>query len=189
MQRLFYVLQKKISCGRLLPRQRFIACMNDEIPSLPFDVNQVEDSVGYLLARARTMLSRGVDESLRSLDITHSQGSVFMMLSIGKCNTAADLSRDLFIDSAAMKRTLDKLESRGFIQRITDPNDKRLNKLELTAAGSALAQQLPAIYKEVLDIGFTGFTNEEIGFLKCLLRKLLANRGLLESRQYRCYDN
>ncbi|MFZ6847405.1 MarR family winged helix-turn-helix transcriptional regulator [Undibacterium sp. RuRC25W] len=156
--------------------------MNVDIPPLPFDVTQVEDSVGYLLARSRTMISRGVDESLRSLDITHSQGSVFMMLSIGKCNTAAELSRDLYIDSAAMKRTLDKLESKGFIERITDPSDKRLNKLELTMKGKALAQKLPAIYREVLDIGFTGFTQEEIGFLKCLLRKLLANRGLLETR-------
>jgi len=156
--------------------------MNDEIPSLQFDPAQVEDSVGYLLARARTMISRGVDESLRSLDITHSQGSVFLMLFMGKCNTAAELSRDLFIDSAAMKRTLDKMESKGFIERIPDPNDKRLFKLELTEDGKNVAQKLPPIYQEVLDLGFTGFTHEEIGFLKCLLRKLLANRPLLETR-------
>jgi len=156
--------------------------MNDEISSLQFDPAQVEDSVGYLLARARTMISKGVDESLRTLDITHSQGSVFLMLFMGKCNTAAELSRDLFIDSAAMKRTLDKLESKGLIKRVADPDDKRLFKLELTTEGNSLAQKLPPIYKEVLDLGFTGFTQEEIGFLKCLLRKLLANRPLLETR-------
>ena len=165
-----------------MPRQRFIAIMNHEIPSVQFDATKIEDSVGYLLARARTMLSQCIDESLHSFGITHSQGSVFMMLSIGKCATAAELSRELFIDSAAMKRTLDKLEAKGFIRRITDPSDKRLNKLDLTAEGNALAQKLPAIYKSVLDVGFTGFSQEEIGFLKCLLRKLLANRGLLETR-------
>lgn len=146
------------------------------------DPTIIEDSVGYLLARARTMLSRSIDESLHKLDITHAQGSVFMMLSIGKCNTAAELARDLFIDSAAMKRTLDKLEAKGFVERIPDAKDKRLYQLKLTAAGKALAQQLPPIYAAVIDLGFTGFSPEEIGFLKCLLRKLLANRPLLESK-------
>lgn len=155
--------------------------MTDEKSSLQFDVSHVEDSVGYLIARTRTMLSRAADGALRSRGITHSQASVFLMLGLGKCHTAADLSRDLFIDSAAMKRTLDKLESKGFLLRTQDPADKRLFKLELTASGKEMAAQLPPIYKEVLNIGFTGFSEEELGFLKCLLRKALANRPLLES--------
>ncbi|MCH8619570.1 MarR family transcriptional regulator [Undibacterium sp. TS12] len=142
---------------------------------------QVEDSVGYLIARARSMLSRAIEEALRELDITHAQGGVFLMLSIGQCNTAADLARDMFIDSAAMKRTLDKLEAKGFIRRYTDASDKRLFKLALTESGKAMAARLPPIYASVLDIGFTGFAPEEIQFLKYLLRKLLANRSLLET--------
>lgn len=146
------------------------------------DNYQLDESVGYLLARAKTMLSRGVDDELIELGITHAQGSVFIMLSMGKCSTAAELSRELFIDSAAMKRTLDRMEGKGFLRRISDPHDKRLFKLELTDAGKELAAHLPAIFTKVLNIGFTGFTAEEIGFLKSLLRKLLANRPLLENK-------
>ncbi len=158
-----------------------VASMNPENQNSEFFAHQVEESVGYLLARSRTMLSRAIDESLRRLDITHAQGSVFMMLSMGSCHTAADLARELFIDSAAMKRTLDKLESKGYVQRIVDENDKRLFKLALTSSGKQLAAQLPAVYSEVLDVGFTGFAPEEISFLKYLLRKLLANRSTLEA--------
>jgi len=156
--------------------------MSNSSPSFVFDNYQVEDSVGYLLARAKTMLSKSIDESLSQLGITHAQGSVFMMLALGKCNTAADLARDLFIDSAAMKRMLDRLEAKGLLERIPDVNDRRLFKLELTDAGKELVQKLPAIYSDVLLVGFTGFSAEEIGFLKSLLRKLLANRHLLESK-------
>lgn len=156
--------------------------MSNSSPPFVFNNYQVEDSVGYLLSRAKTMLSKSIGESLNALDITHAQGSVFMMLAMGKCSTAAELARDLFIDSAAMKRMLDRLEAKGFLARVADPNDKRLFKLELTDAGKALALQLPAIYAEVLSLGFTGFSAEEIGFLKSLLRKLLANRPLLESK-------
>lgn len=156
--------------------------MSNSPSPFTFDNYQVEDSVGYLLARSKTMLSKSIDESLTKLGITHAQGSVFMMLAMGKCNTAADLARDLFIDSAAMKRMLDRLEAKGLLTRVTDMNDKRLFKLELTDAGKELVQKLPAIYSDVINIGFTGFSAEEIGFLKSLLRKLLANRPLLESK-------
>lgn len=150
-------------------------------PTPQFDLAQVEDSVGYLLGRSKTMITRAVDEALREFDIGHSQGSVFLLLMVGKCDTAAGLARDLFIDSAAMKRTLDKMAARGFLERIPDPQDRRLFKLRLTASGLELAQQLPAIYRRVLETSFSGFTQEEIGFLKCLLRKLLMNKGLLEA--------
>ncbi|MFZ6873158.1 MarR family winged helix-turn-helix transcriptional regulator [Undibacterium sp. Di27W] len=151
--------------------------------------NQVEESVGYLIARARTMLSRAIEEALSDLDVTHAQGGVFLLLAMGRCNTAADLAREMFIDSAAMKRTLDKLEVKGYIRRFADENDKRLYKLELTETGKAMAARLPPIYAEVLDHGFTGFATEEIQFLKYLLRKLLANRPLLEARENRCKGN
>ncbi|MFZ6772493.1 MarR family winged helix-turn-helix transcriptional regulator [Undibacterium sp. SXout7W] len=157
--------------------------MNTENDVIKFDAAQAEDSVGYLIARARTMLSRAVDESLRDLDITHAQSSVFVMLAMKRCTTAADLSRELLIDSAAMKRTLDKLEKKRLIQRVVNEKDKRLYRLELTEAGKELSAKLPPVYREVLNIGFTGFTEEEIGFLKSLLRKLLANRPLLESKK------
>ncbi|MES2103222.1 MAG: MarR family transcriptional regulator [Pseudomonadota bacterium] len=156
--------------------------MSNTTPPLVFDNYQVEDSVGYLLARSKTMLSKSIDESLAALDITAAQGSVFMMLAMGKCNTAAELARDLFIDSAAMKRMLDRLEAKGLLQRAPCKHDKRLFKLELTDAGKELVQKLPAIYADVMSVGFTGFSAEEIGFLKSLLKKLLANRSLLESK-------
>jgi len=154
--------------------------MSTENRQPEFYADQVEESVGYLIARSRSMLSRAIEEALGELDVTHAQGGVFLMLAMGKCNTAADLAREMFIDSAAMKRTLDKLEAKGYIRRFTDENDKRLYKLELTASGKAMAARLPPIYARVLDRGFTGFAPEEIQFLKYLLRKLLANRPLLE---------
>ncbi len=152
--------------------------------TLAFDITQVEDSVGYLLARSRTMLSRSIDQALSRLGITHAQGSIFMMLYMNKCSTAAELSRELFIDSAALKRTLDRMVEKDLVRRVSDPTDRRLFQLELTEAGRAIAVQLPAIYRSVIDLAVTGFSPEELGFLKCLLRKLLANRHLLEASDF-----
>lgn len=145
---------------------------------------QVEDSVGYLLKRTRAMLVNAVDETLseQGYEITQAQGSLLFMLSTGKYQTAADLVREICIDAASMKRMIDRLVAHGLILRVPSAQDRRVIDLHLTPAGLKLAQQLPAIYVAVLNRCFAGFSAEEVGFLKSLLRKLLAN-GDSHSRQ------
>jgi DNA-binding MarR family transcriptional regulator len=133
----------------------------------------VEDSVGYLLARARTKLVKSVDCQLSQYDITHAQGSILMMVSSGKCITAADLARELYIDSASMTRMIDRLEKRGLIERMPRGDDRRVINLRLTEDGQALADQLPGVYTSVLNRNFVDFSVDEVSTLKILLRKLL----------------
>jgi DNA-binding MarR family transcriptional regulator len=136
---------------------------------------RVEDSVGYLLGRARTRLAKSLDMSLVERGITHAQGSILLMLASGKYETAADLARELYIDSASMTRMIDRLEKRGLLFRVRRDDDRRVVSLRLTGAGQELARQLPEIYVTVLNRNFAGFSAEELGTLSGLLRKLLAN--------------
>ena len=138
---------------------------------------QVEDSVGYLLKRTRAILVNSVEETLaeQELDVTQAQGSLLFMLSTGKYRSAADLVRELCIDAASMKRMIDRLVARGLIRREPSARDRRQMDLHLTDAGQQLAQRLPSVYVAALNKSFAGFSAEEVGFLKSLLRKLLAN--------------
>jgi DNA-binding MarR family transcriptional regulator len=136
---------------------------------------RIEDSIGYLIARSRTRLAKSLDIALVEYDITHAQGSIVLMLSTGKYATAAELARELYIDSASMTRMVDRLEKRGLIQRVRRKDDRRIVDLELSPDGRALAQALPKVYAGVLARSFAGFSQDEMDTLKGLLRKLLAN--------------
>jgi DNA-binding MarR family transcriptional regulator len=159
--------------------------MNQLPPLFSLQDFQVEDSVGYLLKRTRSMLVSAVDETLseQGFDITQAQGSLLFMLSTGKYQTAADLVRELCIDAASMKRMIDRLVAHGLIRREPSAHDRRLIDLHLTAAGMKLAQRLPAIYVAAMNKSFAGFSAEEVGFLKSLLRKLLANSDKIHPSQ------
>ncbi|CAL61165.1 putative transcription regulators (MarR family) [Herminiimonas arsenicoxydans] len=133
----------------------------------------VEESVGYLLARSRTKLAKAVDIELAQHDITHAQGSMLLMLSSGNCSTAAELSRELYIDSASITRMIDRLEKRGLIVRMPRGDDRRVIHLQLTEVGAELAARLPDLYMGVLSHHFADFTVDEVATLKTLLRKLL----------------
>lgn len=138
-----------------------------------FDQYRAEDSVGYLLSRTRLKLAKSLDVALAKLDITHAQGSILLMLASGKYSTAADLARELYIDSASMTRMVDRLEKRGLILRERSSDDRRVIHLVLTPAGRKLERRLPPIYTEVIHATFAGFSPDDMTTLKQLLRKAL----------------
>lgn len=145
---------------------------SEELP-LP-EQYQLDDSVGYLLRRARAKLVKALDAALGAHDITSAQGGIVLMLATGRFTTAAELARELYIDSAAMTRMTDRLEKRGLLLRVRRDDDRRVINLRLTCDGDRLARQLPPVYADVLSRSFAGLDATELGLLKNLLRKYLA---------------
>jgi DNA-binding MarR family transcriptional regulator len=146
-------------------------------PLFTLDTYQIEESIGYLLARSRAMLVKSSDESLMQYGITHAQGAILLMLSTGKYSTAADLARETYTDAASTKRMIDRLVARDLIKREPCANDRRLMKLHLTASGVELSKLVPQAFCGVLNKHFSEFSAEEIGFLKSMLRRLLASNA------------
>ena len=138
----------------------------------------VEESVGYLLGRVKAQLAKSVDEALVPQGITHAQGGILLMLASGRFDTCSQLAREMYIDAASMTRMVDRLEKRGLIDRLQSGEDRRVLRLQLTDAGCALADQLPAIYVTAREKNLAGLSDEELGFLKSLLRRIMANAEL-----------
>ena len=135
----------------------------------------VEDSVGYLIGRARAQLAKSLDDSLATQGITHAQGSILLMLRSGRFDNASQLAREMYIDAAAMTRMVDRLAKRDLIKRMPSDDDRRVSRLQLTVAGGRLADQLPAVFIAARERNFDGLSAEEMGFLKSLLRRILVN--------------
>jgi len=140
-----------------------------------YDQFRTEGNVGYLLSRARLALVRSFDTALADLDITTAQGGILVMLASGRFTTAAELAREMYADSAAMTRMLDRLERRGLLTRTRHGVDRRVMHLSLTDEGRKLARRLPQRYKAVIQRHFAGFSEDELSTLKTLLRKSLGD--------------
>ncbi|MBU9177505.1 MarR family winged helix-turn-helix transcriptional regulator [Burkholderia gladioli] len=136
----------------------------------------INDSVGYLLSRVRSLMTNLVTQRTQTeLGITGTQASMLFMLAVGKCSTAAELAREYAIDASAVTRLLDRVEKRGLLSRVRSHEDRRVVRLELTDEGRELAERMPEIFISVLDQLLNGFTPEEVGFLKSMLRRILNN--------------
>lgn len=153
--------------------------MSDAPQPLPdFADYKLAESVSYLLSRVRSTMGNMVtQETVAELGITSTQASIMFMLASGRGLAAADLAREYGIDASAVTRLIDRLEKRGLITRLRSEEDRRVVRLALTAEGHQLATRIPAIFTGVIEKLTAGFTPEEVGFLKSMLRRILVNSG------------
>ena len=145
-------------------------------PSPEVSEYQLGESVGYLISRVKSTMSNLVTQrTMAELGITSQQASVLFMVASGKCLLAAELAREYGIDASAVTRLIDRLEKRGLLTRVRSAEDRRAVRLALTAEGHAIAARMPAVFTSVTEKLLSGFSPEETGFLKSLLRRVLAN--------------
>lgn len=155
--------------------------MTARAPSAPDPFDPADytmcNSVGYLLGRAKSMLSHSIEQEVSGLDITHAQASCLMMLARGAASTVTDLGRELNTDVGSVTRLLNRMEKRGLIVRQRRDDDRRVVDLSLTEEGHALVSRLPEAFSNVLRQHFRNFSAEEIDILRRMLQRVIADNS------------
>ena len=134
-----------------------------------------DNSLGRLMKRVMRSLLLQVDRRLAEHDLTHAQWLPLYRIAQGECDTMAALARDQALDPGAMTRALDRLEAKGLLRRVRSLQDRRVVKLELTAAGRTASKHVPPVLAEVLNAHLAGFTEAEWRQLLGLLERMAAN--------------
>ena len=130
-------------------------------------------SVGFLLSKARNLITAEMDTALKDLDITGPQMGILLAMQRGLASTPFELSKLLSVDTGLMTRMLDKLETKGLLERSRSMDDRRVVNLVLTKQGEATAAEIPNIAPEVLNARLTKFTKAEFEELCRLLNKFI----------------
>lgn len=131
--------------------------------------------LGFLVSGVRSTIWTAIERELQPLGITTAQFVVFNSIAMGKGKTISEFCRVLGYDSGAMTRLLDRIEKKGLIRRVANPEDRRSYLLELTPGSTALFPQakhlVETVFRQLLD----GFSEEQATALKDSLEAVLAN--------------
>lgn len=87
--------------------------------------------------------------------------------------TMGDLSRTLGVPFSTATRTVDWLVESGYVQRLADPEDRRVVRVELTEAGAELYRAMNHILLESAEQLFHNFSSAERQEFGRLLGKLV----------------
>ena len=132
---------------------------------------QLSDQVGFNLRRANqrhvSIFARHVE------DLTPTQFAALARLYEKDAISQNLLGRLTAMDSATIKGVVERLSAKGLVSSSTDANDRRLRRVELTAAGrksfeTALKHAMAA-REETLE----PLTDDEAALLEELLAKLV----------------
>ena len=89
--------------------------------------------------------------------------------------TMGDLSRILGVPFSTATRTVDWLVNNNYIQRLADPEDRRVVRVELTGAGKELYEVINNLLLERTEQFLSNFSPDERQELSRLLGKLVDN--------------
>ncbi len=136
----------------------------------------MDESIGYLIGRARAVMIVNLDRVLAEYGMTHAQFGIFRKLLDGKAEiTTGELAREWNYNIRAMTRMLDRMEEKGFIQRQRSTLDRRVMLVQLSDKGRALADRMSLAAIGMLNHHLRGFSAEEVEQFKDFLRRIITH--------------
>ncbi|MGO8683328.1 MAG: MarR family winged helix-turn-helix transcriptional regulator [Thermoleophilia bacterium] len=108
----------------------------------------------------------------QQLDLTMAQFKALVAIERSKATSVCMLGRELSIGESATSLLVDKLVRRGYVERTTDPDDRRRVLLAATVRGQELLHELRHGHHQSLMEWLTALTDEDLDVLSRGLRTL-----------------
>lgn len=110
----------------------------------------VEKEIYAAVRELFVLLTFGTSELLRPYYLTNEQYDTLLALTLDSGWRMGDLGKMVFADNSKMTRTVDYLESQGWAERRPDPDDRRAQRVFLTAEGAEYRQEIEATHNAAL---------------------------------------
>lgn len=140
------------------------------------DIDSSAKAIVGRIIRLRELIQETVNESLQTLHIKYPTYSVLATLRVrGEPFELSPkkLKRTLLMTSGGLSNLLERIERHGWIERQSDPHDRRGVIVRLTAAGQALVDEAMVVHARTEHRIIASLSPEERELVAGLLRKIL----------------
>lgn len=131
--------------------------------------------IGFLfsdIARFRGIIFENL---MRPHGLTHAQAFVLNQLYLEDGLTQTELAARLQVGTVTVSGLLDRLETRGWVQRGADSRDRRAKKVWLSPSADGLLKHMIREFTTLNDIAVAGLSEAEVAEMARMLRKVRAN--------------
>lgn len=135
-------------------------------------------SILNLISRIHSDVADYLQTKLKDLGLekmASSHGNILYRLTLEEKLTMSDLAKLVNRDKSTVTVLVRKLEEKGFIKREISEEDGRVSYISLTEEGKSFTQDTSGISKELKEIGYKGFSEEEKNMLLSFLLRISEN--------------
>jgi len=138
-------------------------------------VQAAGDSLGLVVARAARALSRAFDDALVAAGGSTPTWQVLLALKTAEHRTQGDLAEAIGIRQPTLTHHLDTLTRGGFVTRVAEAGNRRVQRVTLTEAGEQLFLRLRRAAASFDGRLRAGLGEEDVTELRRLLAQLEEN--------------
>src|SRR5580698_5262733 len=138
-----------------------------------------QNQPAFLLAQLGAHAAAQFAERLGVLELTPADAGILRLLRAESGLSQQELAARLQIHPSRLVAILDNLEKRGFVERRTNPNDRRLYSLHLTQVGVETLEKIGSVARMHQDTLLSSINREERNTLAVLLLKIADQQGLV----------
>lgn len=127
----------------------------------------------YLVKRLETEAGNALDEALRDFDITSGQYLILSLVSREGGRSSAELARRAYVTPQSMNEVIAALESKNYIKRTENPENRRMLQVSLTASGRRLLERCEKSVDAAEAAYFSGLSAKKLAEFRATLERLL----------------
>lgn len=127
------------------------------------------ESLDFLLAQICRLHHARAHTLLEALGLYRGQPPMLHALWEKEGLTHGELAARLHIQPSTVTKMIQRMERAGFVECRPDPDDQRVSRVYLTAAGRAIQAEVKQVWRTMEDETFAAFAPEE----RTLLRRFL----------------
>ena len=135
----------------------------------------VKSRPGLMLREFSQIIRTRLSNKLAEIGLTPVWFAALGALISGKAETGAELARYFSTDPTAVTRTIDRMETAGFVTRERSAKDRRVFVIKVTEKGKKAFPKAKAIADENEQLFFGVLSEEQKDMFVDTLAKLIAN--------------
>ena len=129
----------------------------------------------YLVKRLETDAGNALDDALRDFDITSGQYLILSLVSREGGRSSAELARRAFVTPQSMNEVIAALESKNYIKRTENPDNRRILQVSLTPTGRRLLERCEKSVDAAEATFLRGLTPKKLAEFRSTLERLLVS--------------
>lgn len=137
-----------------------------------------ETQGGFLISQIKQISGRIFEKLLVGAGVeafNGAQGRILYVLWQTDCIPIVELSRKTGLAKTTLTSMLDRMEDANLIVRTFDKSDRRQIRIKLTETARKLSNEYDKVSRNMNEIYYAGFSNDEIIAFEDTLRRILKN--------------